>query len=772
MKTKKSLALMILTILFASCGNDKEFFQMSPQEAKLITQPPFEFPAKDKSMKMLTDVDKGPDSFIPNQFKAQILEDENPEEKLQFVKACYPEHQREEYINAMKAFINDDSHTLFPVQYSFSTGKVLDDMAYFAHQRTILRKSDAGVSRMYVAPRHTLQYAAGEQAKHLVIEHETAKKDFIQGKTCHYNVVKMLEERKGEIRFGHAKKDDEGNIMRDSEGSILFFGEKANHRWKMLNYGDNYKLESECARYRTSMDILGFDRKMIQGEKVGRIECSYADQSLQKQCQACQRALMSPRLFFSPKDLKDYMVQKLVEYKILPEGSSINDLKALMDDQIELLPKMDITLTPSVYVADIREGSMLYKEALKKNDPTLILDDKNELPLSHKLLQPQISESSVRGMEYHYSVDQVFFLRNMIVHRTLLEDLLHDNRPVIYSHGIGEVELEGIDGAPQLIDNLIRNGLNGAVLSLQYTPIVLDLGRPGIRTSSLDWGSFFNLAGYGGDYIHRSAWLGGDIINLLQEEDSYRWSRVAMDGLLVLPDQNGKISSVRELFGNEIIINDKKYSNGFEALGALANKDKNDCDKDNLLAMESETLFSDEELKKRYLGPWDLEAYEKLKVWIDYNRNGVVDPMELTGLAQLGIGAINTCYYNAEKLAKDSEAQKDKDLFQGQIEDFFGNKTSLRTAFLFLGPDYDVLQKEAEILEMLRTGKMGDQDAPFRAAIDIYFKSNPLELVPRPNMEQMKTPGFFPSGVQSWIDQSGQSLEDLLGFRSFLSYGP
>ena len=31
-------------------------------------------------------------------------------------------------------------------------------------------------------------------------------------------------------------------------------------------------------------------------------------------------------------------------------------------------------------------------------------------------------------------------------------------------------------------------------MSLKYTPLVLDLGRPNIKTSSVKWGSFFNMA--------------------------------------------------------------------------------------------------------------------------------------------------------------------------------------------------------------------------------------------------------------------------------------
>lgn len=364
-------------------------------------------------------------------------------------------------------------------------------------------------------------------------------------------------------------------------------------------------------------------------------------------------------------------------WAILNYGNIYTDTNS---DSYELSPrlfnKIEQQSTPQIiplYVADIREQYLSFT-----ND-------------SYTILNPDFTSSAVRSKEYAVQLRELFFLDRMFKNRDkFVSDL---STP----QSLGGKNYSGYEGMPQLFDNIIF-GYNATILSMQYTPIVIDLGEKHIRTSSLDWGSFFNLAnlpvppnnkGYK-RISHQVAWLGGSL-KQVNEDGSTVWKRVADDGFLVLPDSNNEVHSAEQLFSNRTIINDRRYNNGFDALAAYANK--------NCLSEVTE---------EKYIGPWD-EAYNTLKVWVDANRNGHADAGEISSLKDHGIAALNPCSFNHETAV-----------------DQYGNRTSIRSSVLIASDLTSGSMDQSEIKDRLFSGKTtSGADADFRVMIDIYFRSRP-----------------------------------------------
>jgi hypothetical protein len=313
----------------------------------------------------------------------------------------------------------------------------------------------------------------------------------------------------------------------------------------------------------------------------------------------------------------------------------------------------------------------------------------------------RVPNDKERGAEFQMSAKESFDIKTIFRNRDMaIWNLSNDYTTSVKT---GSLFFAGSKGVPQLISNLLGAGVSGTHLSSQYTPIVLDLGKPKVKTSSVFDGSFFNMSAKRDesgnyDFPQQTAWLGGDILDMMS--DALRntnasmhgdFRRVTEDGLLVLTNASGKVTSSRDLLGDNTVVNGQTYANGFLALQALAEKD---C---QLL-----------DTKKRYLGPWDGDLYSKtVKVWVDSNRNGVADSGELKTLKEAGVVAINTC-----------------NIVHADATDAYGNGTSLRSAFLYQ-EDEDITENEEEILNRLEKGVKADgTDASFRLAIDLIFKVN------------------------------------------------
>jgi hypothetical protein len=352
-----------------------------------------------------------------------------------------------------------------------------------------------------------------------------------------------------------------------------------------------------------------------------------------------------------------------------------------------------------LYVADIREKMLA------------------ELGINAPVLNPNFASSAVRRKEYQMGYKEIFNLKTLWTHRNAVTRILSTDR-TLNDRGLRAVASDSVkraysayEGVPQLIDWIVFSGLSATVMSTQYTPIVLDLGQEKIRTSSLDWGTFFNLAGLKDNrphlaatgiesgVSHLTAWLGGYVVQSDENNSVVADSpqRVAEDGFLVLPNPNGSVTGAGNLFGDGFtLVNGTKttrFSNGFEALAAFAKKD---CKVDNL--------------KSHYIGPWDGETYESsLKVWVDRNRNGVAETGEVKTLRESGVAAMNVCH-----------------IVHAQAKDKFGNRTELRAAFLkFDEADANSLDDE-EILRRLSTGKnAAGAPAGFRVMVDVFFNTLP-----------------------------------------------
>ena len=133
------------------------------------------------------------------------------------------------------------------------------------------------------------------------------------------------------------------------------------------------------------------------------------------------------------------------------------------------------------------------------------------------------------------------------------------------------------------------------------SPIILDLDGDGVETIGTESGAYFDHANDG--FREASGFAASD------------------DGLLALDlNQNGKIDSGRELFGNETRLpNGKLAAHGFAALKAL------DTNQDNLIDAKD-------------------EAFAALRIFRDFNQNGRTDAGELFTLKELGIRSLDLAY--------------------------------------------------------------------------------------------------------------------------------
>ena len=394
--------------------------------------------------------------------------------------------------------------------------------------------------------------------------------------------------------------------------------------------------------------------------------------------------------------------QPNASYRNMRYGVTYNEAEVMASDGAispRLLKKMedmdyskDLQFAP-VFVADLRDNLLA------------------AAGLPDKILNPKFASSAVRGQEYSKTFREIFNLKVLWQKRAQIENILSRNRRLKQNTGVIAKATEAgnnysaYEGVPQLIDWIIFSGLGVTVMSTRYTPIVLDLGETHIRTSSVDWGTFFNMAGLKlkaspenqQDQIsHLTAWVGGSVDEVSESNDvsAIVRRRQASDGFLVVPNADGSILGPQNLFGQgtRVVIDGvaKSFDNGFLALAALGKKD---C--------------ASTEIKNRYIGPWDGELYSQtLKVWVDKNRNGVAEAGEIKSLVDSKVGAMNACYY-LDKVAQDK----------------FGNTTSHRAAFLLMGENENAMELSDEIVSRITTGKRADgEKAEFRVMIDLFFQ--------------------------------------------------
>ena len=139
------------------------------------------------------------------------------------------------------------------------------------------------------------------------------------------------------------------------------------------------------------------------------------------------------------------------------------------------------------------------------------------------------------------------------------------------------------------------------------SPIIIDLDGDGVETTTLSDGVYFDHDGNG--LAEKTAWAASD------------------DGLLVI-DRNGDgvIDSGAELFGNNTeLSNGTNAANGFEALAEF------DSNADGVIDADD-------------------ESYSDLRIWRDFNQDGVSQADELFTLDEAGVSAIGTGYQSTNSL--------------------------------------------------------------------------------------------------------------------------
>ena len=145
----------------------------------------------------------------------------------------------------------------------------------------------------------------------------------------------------------------------------------------------------------------------------------------------------------------------------------------------------------------------------------------------------------------------------------------------------------------------------------QVDPLILNLAAPAARASITlsppSQGVWFNIQ---------------DETDLTSGQAILRpisWPIDAADNrFLVLPDEDGAVASVRQLFGNYTVDPEtgNTTENGFLALARY------DANGDGIIDARD-------------------PIYTRLRLWADRNRDGIVQPRELAGLAETGIAAID-----------------------------------------------------------------------------------------------------------------------------------
>lgn len=150
-------------------------------------------------------------------------------------------------------------------------------------------------------------------------------------------------------------------------------------------------------------------------------------------------------------------------------------------------------------------------------------------------------------------------------------------------------------------DNLWANLWDAAVGAVvRVDPLILDLGNDGFNIVSKKYGAHFDLNSDG--FAERINWTSQDAI------------------LAVDLDGNGKIDNGREVFGDYHLLADgSRAANGFAALAQY------DANGDGVIDAND-------------------EIFDRLRLWIDADSNGISEAGELKTLPEMGIKAINLNY--------------------------------------------------------------------------------------------------------------------------------
>ena len=605
------------------------------------------------------------------------------------------EHERRLVLDEVK---NDQSGKLIPVTYAISFGDKMDILAHWAHRRAILSKDNPGYSYIPTGPKADATTVHG----YYKANHDKAKADYVTGQRCFFNTVRIDEHIPAEGTYYQFVMNG------DHEGQYhtihyMYYGwcngaicATDKSRYGAGNYGNDEYPNRLFAKWPHSEQVTG---------------ASVSEPQFVKLYVADVRGPQMGRTLGSPLTIQEDAVRG--QEKSLDVKDMIN-MSLLFQDLGQIIRNLSSSYqVPGGYKFSGMDGA-----------PQLLTNLFGSIHRTY--VPPHTSSSAIIG--------------------------LTNNGSGTPGSGTGSTSADIDLSNTRTPANTPPGGLESEIivtnLPTQYTPIVLDLGKKKVRTSSKFGGTFFNMAAFrqlgvtgeeSFNVKHMTAWIGGELSDVNAKihdgvKFSHDYRRIADDGFLVVTDSDGKVRSSKNLFGDNFEVNGETFENGFLALQALSKKS---CVSSNVT--------------DRYFGPWDKELYEnKIKVWIDANRNGEVDADEIQSLESAGVLAINAC-----------------NIIHQELTDQFGNGTSLRSAFLYRSTDDKEIPDQEEIINRLKTGKTSqNQDAEFRLAIDLIFNvdetrtlkkyENLVRPATRPTKEDAKsTPATRTSNSKATSSLSG-----------------
>jgi hypothetical protein len=158
---------------------------------------------------------------------------------------------------------------------------------------------------------------------------------------------------------------------------------------------------------------------------------------------------------------------------------------------------------------------------------------------------------------------------------------------------------------------IVNAGNNSNQCGNEESPLIISTAAvqkmPKLDLTSPSNGVFFNL-------------LGENALPVANAPVQISWFQNLNYGFLVLPDGQGQVNGINQLFGNNTLGPDGKFAaNGFAALA------KYDVSGTGMISSRD-------------------PVFANLRVWIDANYDGVAQPSELHPLNELGIAEINLGY--------------------------------------------------------------------------------------------------------------------------------
>lgn len=284
---------------------------------------------------------------------------------------------------------------------------------------------------------------------------------------------------------------------------------------------------------------------------------------------------------------RDNFMEMFNETYYIPYINDFIKFNAFISYCVEKWPGDRVWAAYNEYLKDFNE----YEQKLDNDENIDKLDIIPLLQIKEKELH-DVYDAKIKSIEESFNDGWLAFYTSPNVRKLTADEFFQYYR-----------NLQKIDPICPLIHNSCKPEKEPPVKPINLIdPIILDINRNGkIDTTTLKDGVYFD--NYGINWPSKISWMGDG------------------DAILVRDiNLNGKIDGGLELFGDSTILeNGEKAKHGFAALSEL------DEDGDGIIDKND-------------------SAWETLRVWIDRNRDGILDTGELLTLSEVGIKGINVAY--------------------------------------------------------------------------------------------------------------------------------